>query len=535
MKHPLHSLRQLAGARHLWCQAAAMALLAAAATGAQAQSPASAASGAAPASASNAASPAGIGSSQGVAGELKPCRLKGVEHGALCGVLKRPLNPAQPQGTQIDLHFAVMPALARNKLPDPVFFFAGGPGQSAIDLAGPVSAMLSRFGNRRDIVLIDQRGTGRSASLMCDDAPAALPLREALDTAFMHKRLDECLAQLRALPHGDLRFFTTTIAMADADAVREHLQVPQINLVGGSYGTRAVLEYQRQFPQRVRRAIIDGVAPPDMALPLTFSPDAQAAFDALLASCETGGGDAACAQRHPNLRAQWQQLWASLPREVRLRHPHTGAEETLLLTRDALANAVRQPLYVPALASALPHAVAEAAEGRFTALVGLSSAMGSGRQMRMAAGMHFSVICAEDMPRLTLASEPAGRDFGDSALNVYRSVCARWPRGDVPASFYTVPPAPAPVLVLSGGIDPVTPPRHGQRITQMLGNQARHVVVPHAGHGVMALGCMRDVLFRFVDAKTAAEAMAVKTDCAQAMPRPPAYSPFRAALGSQKP
>jgi dienelactone hydrolase len=149
--------------------------------------------------------------------------------------------------------------------------------------------------------------------------------------------------------------------------------------------------------------------------------------------------------------------------------------------------------------------------------------------------MHFSVICAEDMPRLGLAKEAPGRDFGDSALNVYRSVCTNWPRGELPAAFYTVPPAPAPVLVLSGGIDPVTPARHGQRIAELLGAKARHVVVPHAGHGVMQLGCMRDVLFRFVDAKTDAEALAVKTDCAQALPRPPAYSPFRAAAGSQKP
>ena len=109
------------------------------------------------------------------AAEPKPCRLRGVEHEALCGVIARPLDPAQPQSVQIDVHFAVLPALARNKLPDPVFFFAGGPGQSAIEIAATVGAMLGRFTNRRDIVLIDQRGVGKSAPLVCDaDDPAGL-------------------------------------------------------------------------------------------------------------------------------------------------------------------------------------------------------------------------------------------------------------------------------------------------------------------------------------------------------------------------
>ena len=74
---------------------------------------------------------------------LQTCRLQGVEHDALCGTLSRPLDPARPQGPHIDLHFAVLPALARQKKPDPVFFVAGGPGQSAMELAGPVRLLFS--------------------------------------------------------------------------------------------------------------------------------------------------------------------------------------------------------------------------------------------------------------------------------------------------------------------------------------------------------------------------------------------------------
>jgi pimeloyl-ACP methyl ester carboxylesterase len=468
--------------------------------------------------------PAGAG--EAVAGlTLQPCRLKGVEHDARCGVLKRPLDPSVPAGMAIDLHVAVLPAVARNKKPDPVFFFAGGPGQSAIDLAPSVQGLLGRFLNRRDIVLIDQRGTGRSAPLKCEAEPADQSLAQANDPVRQATRLRACRDRLATLPHGDLRRYTTSIAMADAEAVRVALGAGPINVVGGSYGTRAVLEYLRLYPASVRRAVIDGVAPPDMVLPLSFSTDAQAAFDALLGACER---DARCSGLYPRLRSDWQALLASLPREVRVAHPLTGHQEVLTLTRDQLTGLVRLPLYAPVLASALPYAVTEARAGRFTALVGLTTALGGGRGLELAMGMHFSVVCAEDLPRLGLATDRPGPDFGDAMARLYRDACAGWPVGAVASAFYTVPPTPAPTLVLSGGADPVTPPRHGDRVTRALGANARHLVVPESGHGTLALGCMRDVVFRFVDAPDGLAALAGLTagaTCGRAVPRPPAFAP----------
>jgi len=338
------------------------------------------------------------------AAEPTPCRLRGVEHEALCGSVQRALDPARPQATQIAVHYAVLPALARNKRPDPVFFFAGGPGQSAIEIAPQVAAMLARFANRRDIVLIDQRGTGRSAPLRCDSDDPTLPLAELFGVERQRERLAACRVKLQALPHGDLRFFTTTLAMQDADAVRAALGAERINLVGASYGTRAALDYQRQFPARVRRAVIDGVAPPDMVLPAAFSTDNQAALDALFTACEA---DQACAGREPQLRQRWRVLLASLPRTVQLRHPLTGRNESLALTRDVLLGLVRGPLYVPALAAALPAAIGQATGGRFDALAGLAQALGGRRGQQVAAGMHFAVVCAEDVPRLGAATDIA--------------------------------------------------------------------------------------------------------------------------------
>jgi pimeloyl-ACP methyl ester carboxylesterase len=456
---------------------------------------------------------------------LRACRLQGVEHEAWCGSLRRPLDPGQPQGTQIEVHYAVLPALARNRKPDPVLFFAGGPGQSAIDVAGPVGRMLSRLGNRRDIVLIDQRGTGHSASLLCEEDRPTRPLADASDPARQMARLQECRARLEKLPHGDLRHYTTWVAMQDADAVRRALGVEQVNIVGGSYGTRAALEYLRQFPGSVRRVVIDGVAPADMVMPAAFSTDNQAALEAALVACE---GQAACRSRFPSLRADWQALLASLPREAVVTHPVTGQPERLTVTRELLLNLVRAPLYVPALASALPVAVSEAGRGRFEALVGLSTALGGSGTMKLSEGMHFSVICAEDAPRLAQAADRPGMDFGETFAARYRQICANWPRGAVPPAFYGIPLAPAATLVLSGGADPVTPPRHGERVARALGVKARHVVVAQAGHGVMAIGCMRDVLFRFIDAHSDEEALKVEADCAAAIPRPPAFVPVTA-------
>jgi pimeloyl-ACP methyl ester carboxylesterase len=461
------------------------------------------------------------------AAPLAACRVPGLKQEVLCGQVRRALDPGQPQGVQIDVHFVVVPAAARNKQPDAVFFLAGGPGQSAISLAGQVMALFGRLNNRRDVVFIDQRGTGRSAPLPCAD-DRDLPLAEQIDMGALQQRLARCRASLQQLPHGRLDHYTTTEAMADADAVREVLGAPQVNLVGGSYGTRAALEYLRLFPQRVRRVVLDGVAPPDMVLPASFAVDGQAALDAAFAGCEA---DDDCRQRHPRLRERWHALLASLPKKVTLVDPMSGREQQVTLDRDMLAGALRAPLYVPALAAALPYAMAEALGGRFTPLLGLSGATGGSRggQQRLYWGMHFSVVCAEDVPLLEQGGATASgtADFSAQFTEFYRGVCRDWPRGAVPQAFYRMPQSPVPALVFSGGLDPATPPRHGERAAKALGAKAQHVVVPNAGHGILGIGCTRDVVFRFIDAATDAQAQQVDAACVRSIPRPPVFEPWR--------
>jgi pimeloyl-ACP methyl ester carboxylesterase len=454
---------------------------------------------------------------------LTDCHVAGIRNGVLCGAVQVPLDPAQPERAPITVRYVVVPAMARRHFPDPVFLLAGGPGQSAISVAATTMPLFARLNNRRDIVFVDQRGTGGSAPLMCQD-PEHETLAEQSDPDRQFSLAMRCKAALLKLPYirgeSDLGLFTTWIAVQDLDAVRRALGAERIDLVGASYGTRVALEYQRQFPRAVRRSVLDGVAPPDMALPASYSLDNQAAFDRLVAAC---AAEPACARAHPALHAQFRALLQSLPRTVKVAQPLTGRVEAFVLSRDMLLAAVRSALYSPALAAALPEAIDAAARGDFAGLLGLHATFVSRKETRLATGMHLSVVCAEDVPRLAMSGDAPGPDFGSEFARSYQKLCSGWPRGPVPTEFYGIGTSAAPVLVLSGGIDPATPPRHGERVARALGPMARHIVVANAGHGVLGIGCMRDVAFRFIDAAADRDAVSVDAACASGVPRPPAF------------
>ena len=452
------------------------------------------------------------------ADDLHPCHVPGLAHEAMCGEVSRPLDPARTDGVHIDVHYLVFSAKARNKQTTPIFLLAGGPGQSAIGVAPALVGLFARLNNRRDIVFVDQRGTGHSAPLQCDDetrqslARSAESSRDLADVA-------RCREKLSKLPYGDLRFFTTSLAMQDLDAVRVALGAPQVDLVGESYGTRAALEYMRLYPKAVRRVVLDGVAPPDLDLSTSFAKDTDAALDSVFAACEA---EPRCHADQPHLRQDWTRLLESLPKAVSAAHPLTGAVERFTLTREMVTGLVRGPLYAPWIAEALPTAISAAAMGRYEPLLGLGSVMESRPGTAVAQGMHFSVVCAEDLAVEKSAVAAAALD--DVAVR-YKRVCRDWPRGTVPKGFYRVPATTVPTLLLSGGLDPVLPPRHAARVAAQLGASALNVVVPNAGHNVLSVGCMHDVLFDFIDAANDAAALKIKTGCAHDVPRPPAFRP----------
>ena len=385
--------------------------------------------------------------------------------------------------------------------------------------------------NRRDIVLVDQRGTGRSAPLVLRRRPRPTqPLAEAgRPGAAAATAWRDC----RASAAGAAARRPAPLHHRRRDAGRRRraprARAPSASTSSAaSYGTRAALDYLRQFPQAVRRAVIDGVAPPDMVLPAAFSTDNQAALDALLARPARPSRPAARATRR--CAPTGARCWPACRARCSVAHPVTGRGAAPDADARHAAGLVRAPLYVPALASALPLALAEAARGPLRAA-------GRAWPRRWSGGAHGGAGRGHALLgglRRGRAAAGAGRRPARRRLRrrpsptLYRRACADWPRGAVPAAFYTLPPAPAAALVLSGGADPVTPPRHGERVAQALGAKARHVVVPERRPRRDGLACLRDVVFRFIDAADDAEALQVDADCARGMPRPPAFVPVAA-------
>ncbi|MBI3711455.1 MAG: alpha/beta hydrolase [Burkholderiales bacterium] len=446
--------------------------------------------------------------------ETKACRHPSFPQEVQCGQVERPLDPSHTEGKKIAIHYVVLPSKDRNKLNDAVFLLAGGPGQSAINVASFGDTILGKLNRRRDLVFVDQRGTGKSASLSCTELEMS---EKILDKASAIKETLACKDKLQKLPHGDLRFYSTSIAVQDLEAVRLAQNYGAINLVGASYGTRVGLEFLRQFPQSVRRLIIDGVVPPDLNL---LASDAKKALDGVFADCKA---NARCHQAYPDLEADWKTLMQSGTRQASFIHPRLGKEISVPVTNEDVVSMVFKGLYSPTVTSVLPYAITQARQGKFAALANLSGSFAHPSPMAMNMGMHFTVWCTEAYarPRMSNAQDEFAALMGD----MYDKICSAWPKGVVPPEFFTIPASKSPVLLLSGGIDPVTPIRNGEQVAKALGNKARHISIDNAGHGLLAQGCVREVVSQFISAKDDEAALAVDAKCVRQIPRPLVWLP----------
>ena len=444
---------------------------------------------------------------------LKDCRLDGVDVAARCGRFEVWEDRAAKSGRRIPISLAVIPARIRSREPDPVVVFAGGPGQGAVSLASQVMPLFTRLNESRDLVLIDQRGTGDSHPLDCDEEDDQ-PLQSLFEDSLPEKVVEKCLAQLDADP----RQYTTSIAVEDVHDVLAALGYAKVNLWGGSYGTRMALEYLRRHDAEVRSVVLDGVAPADMKLPLSFVADGEAALRKLIDSCEA---ESRCNHTYPRLRDTVAAVKASLARRpvrAAIEDPRTGDRETIDVTENVFLSGLFRPLYVAELASLLPYGITAAADGDFNPLLAQNLEFADDVSENLAIGLHLSVLCAEDIPRISAEdlSRVSGSFFGRSLVDDFMQACKVWPRGKVPADFYEPIRSQAPVLILSGGIDPATPPRHGDEVARFLPN-ARHFVAPQVGHGVSLHGCAPRLIESFVRAGSARE---LDGRCLERIPRP---------------
>lgn len=426
-----------------------------------------------------------------------PTRLVSLK--AECATLEVPENPSG-EGRRISLSIVRDAAISERKAADPLLILAGGPGMGAQEMYTGTAAAFARIGRGRDIILVDQRGTGRSTPLACDLDPEGELLggREATP-AEIESAARACLDKLGA--KHDVRQYTTSVAVRDLEAVRQALGAERINLYGISYGSRVAQHYLRRHPERVRSVILDGVVPPGLVLGPAIATDAEAALTRIFRRCTA---QPACRSAFGDPAATYRSLMTQLraaPREVRLADPRTGEPRTLRFGHRHLAAVLRLSSYSAAQAALLPVALHEAAvKDNFTPLASSLLMLYDSLQGSISAGMHYSVVCSEDIPAVGTVDRArlASTYMGTEMIDMLQRVCALWPRGPVDADFREPLATAVPVLLLSGADDPVTPPAYGEAALRGL-SAARHVVLAGEGHGQLGAPCMDKVLRDFLD------------------------------------
>jgi pimeloyl-ACP methyl ester carboxylesterase len=436
-----------------------------------------------------------------------PLRLSSVA--ARCGVLAVPEDPSTPAGRKIGLFVAVVPALNRRASAAPLFLLAGGPGQAAADLYASYAGAFARANRNHDIVVVDQRGTGRSEPLVCsypedwDDTEESIPeLRRATQA---------CLAR-----YGDrVRFYTTSVAVGDLDRVRVALGYSAIDLYGSSYGTRVAELYMRRHPGETHAVVLDGVTYPEQAIGPDTPLDGERALDLIVARC---GSAPDCAAAYPNLTAELGELrgkFGPQKQPLVIADPTTGEPLPLEFNRGVFSAALRFLSYSAVEASLLPALVHQAAIGRAAPMAAETFMLARQVRDQLASGMQNSVVCSEDVPFFHVGEAERQRIEqtyqGTDQLDALVEICKLWPKGPVDADLHAPLSSAVPTLLLSGEADPVTPPADAERLARGLGRY-RHLIVPGEGHGQIVTGCVPRLMADFLDG---AEPAALDASCLQ--------------------
>ncbi len=434
---------------------------------------------------------------------------------ARCGKLQVYENRAAQSGRQISLNVVVIPAISRSAKPDALFFVPGGPGESGVESFRAVASAFWHIHQDRDIVLVDQRGTGGSNPLNCP-ADSSNDQSQAAVQAY----LQSCLKSLNADP----RFYTTSIAMDDLEQVRLGLGYESIDLYGGSYGTRAALVYLRQYPERVRSVILDGVAPPNWILGPDTSPNAQHALDLLFKRCSA---DADCQGAFPNLQKEFLALYEPLqkqPLPTIINDPSSGSVVTITMTASYFANTIFTMSYTAETVALLPLTIHSSYERKDYSLIAAQGlALSESSSQSISDGMRYSVLCAEDQPFFGQAAQDSGQGYlGNAFMTSLNQVCATWPRGQIPANFHDPVQSSIPVLLLSGEVDPVTPPQNAALAAQTLPNNLQ-IVANGEGHINILHGCLPKIAADFINQGSI---LGLDTSCVQDIQPEPFFLNF---------
>lgn len=420
-----------------------------------------------------------------------PCHVAGLDEQVRCATIEVPENRATRGGRTIPLRVVILPSRAPATAPrQALFYLVGGPGLPATALADLVARAHATTRSTHDIVLVDQRGTGGSSALHCTLYGSAGDVASYLGDQFP---VDSVRACAQRLGRGtDLSEYTTANAAADLEDVRVRLGVARIDLDASAYGTRVALAYLRSHGDRVRSLVLQGVVPEEVVVPLTAARDAQRALDRVFGDC---AADPFCRTSFPALRRELNTLLARLdrgPLSVRVQHPRSTDSVTVALTRGVFADRLRIMLYSTRLSRRIPIVIHRAHEGDWTPFVALAYELSRVIFDQLDAGAHLSAACAEDM---TEPLDARHTFLGDYRARMYRQACAAWP---VPGASHSRGPMPmrTPILLVTGELDPVTPPPFAEAVAGRVQN-ATLLIVPGMAHAGVER-CVEEVVAQFI-------------------------------------
>ena len=433
---------------------------------------------------------------------FKSCELSrpgsGARAQAWCTTFEVPENRDDPHSRRIGLKLAIARSEAQVPAPDMAVLLAGGPGEAATEAWLLVAPAFGEVRKHRDVLLLDQRGTGGSNPLSCKSAEQASSEDNAitLDLGKVRKSVTACLDEVKQ--KADPRYYTTTIAAQDLEDVRKALGSPQLDLIGVSYGTRMAQQYLAHYPGSVRSVVLDSVVPNQVVLGQDFARNLDDALKKNFANC---AAVPACKQRFGDSMQTLYQLRDALranPHKVSFRDPETYETVVRPLSEFSLASVVRMFAYQPETAALLPLSINAAAHGDVGPLLGQAKILSGDLSGDMNNGMSMSVICSEDADLLQAQPQDQNTMLGNHLIEALKAQCEVWPHGARPADFHAPLKSDKPVLLLSGELDPVTPPRYGEQILPGL-SDARQLVFKGQGHSLLSRGCMPQLLGKFID------------------------------------
>ncbi|UCC39269.1 MAG: alpha/beta fold hydrolase [Candidatus Aminicenantes bacterium] len=418
----------------------------------------------------------------------------------LCRTYEVMENRQVRKGAKIRLNFIILPAWTETPALDPISIFTGGPGVGSAAWAYYHAQDYEKLRWEREIVLVDQRGTGQSNPLHCRRLGDPDSAQTYLQDMFPEDYVKECRKELEK--RANLRYYHSTIAMQDIDDLRAALGYEQINIAGTSYGSYAGSVYMKYFPERVRCAFLTHIAMPNWTYAATIAPNTEAALERLFADC---AADPDCAADYPDVRQKLAQVIYRLkqgPVSVPIINPITGGPETVTFTHNNFIHGLRSMLYGTSASRWIPAFIHWAAEGYFPPIVEYTADYLYWINIDIMDGMFLCVTCAESILYINYAEARAqaeGTLMGTYRLDQQVDACKLWVRGDHPDDFRTFNAMGISTLIVSGEIDPTTPPELGEELASYL-PYSLHVIIPNEGHsfGQVWENCLDDVVAQFI-------------------------------------